>query len=100
MNKWFLVLIGICMCSFCHAVLPPFYSSKEEMVAILNHPQMAELFTSAEPIMEMKKVENGYRIAGLRKALFVEVRYLPSPLIGAHDFELIFTPLEEIEQKY
>lgn len=93
--KSFLFCSFFFLCSYAEAALPPYYHTKREIEAILDHPQTYESLGSAEPILEIKKIDEGYQITTLRKILKVELIYLPSELIGSNKFELKFSPVIE-----
>ena len=70
------------------ALLPPLYQSIKEIDEIILDERVQKELTSAEPILEIKKVKNGYVLITNRYSLFVEVKYIPQEMMGPAKYEL------------
>lgn len=77
------------------AVLPPFYQSTRELLALLKDPRLATSLGSAEPIVEINRTEHGYEVLTLHYRLEVDRVYKPQPMPGPARFELEFHGVEE-----
>jgi hypothetical protein len=95
MKKYLIVLMALASMSF--AVLPPFYQTSEEIEAILDSDELASAFGSGEPIMEIKRVEEGYLVKGNRYQITVKIKYIPTDRLGPAKFELSFEEPVSIE---
>jgi hypothetical protein len=86
---WFICLACASTTSL-PALLPPFYESKRELIALLEHPDLAEKLASGQALESIKRRESGYEIETPKYRLFVEVVYQPTGKMGPADFHLIF----------
>lgn len=69
-----LMLIVISQPSF--ALLPPYYQSVKEMIAILNNPLVAEKIGSPYPIQSLTKSESGYILLVGECKLDIKINYI------------------------
>ena len=80
--------------SFCSttaiALLPPYYQTAKEIIAILNDSEIAEKITSGRIIHSIIKTKSGYTLNTGNCTLKVKVNYLPlsQHLVGAAVFEI------------
>jgi len=97
MKKYIFILI-ILFSTKVHALLPPFYQSVKEIESILQDERFTKNANSAYPILEIKKVEDGYLIVTTRYHQFVEVHYIPQNIIGPAKFELEFHEKQYLDE--
>lgn len=78
------------------ALLPPFYQSTKEMVAILSSEEVAKKLASPYPIQSISKIDSGYRIVIQDCHLDVKIKYIPPEkgIVGPAKFEI--EPQEKI----
>jgi len=93
MKKYIFILIFLFGIKL-HAALPPLYQSLKEIDAIISDARLKEELGSAEPVLEIKRVADGYLIFTNRYTLRVEVIYIPQEMIGPAKFELKFNEKE------
>lgn len=81
------------------ALLPPFYQSTKEMIAILSSPEVAKKLASPYPIKSITRIDSGYRIAIDDCTLDVNVTYTAQEkgMVGPANFEI--TPKEKVCHK-
>jgi len=87
-----IILFGIKL----HAALPPFFHTLREIEAIISDSRLHEELGGGEPILEVKRVDEGYLILTNRYTLKVEVIYhFPHELwCGIGEIELKFNEKE------
>lgn len=73
-----------------NAVLPPLYSTANEIKAILNSPELDHHLTSGEPIMEIKRTEKGWLIVGYHHNVEVEVIYQKQEMPGPSKYTFVW----------
>lgn len=81
------------------ALLPPYYQSTKEMIAILEDPEVAKAVASPYPIKSITKTEGGYSIA--IEDCLVEVKIVQQPaekgFVGPAKFKI--EPQEKVCRK-
>jgi hypothetical protein len=75
-----------------HAALPPLYQSIREIDAVLSHEYLRSSEFTAEPILDVKKIENGYLVETAHYYLMADVIYKETSHIGPMQFEVHFQP--------
>ena len=72
------------------ALLPPYYQSVKEMVAILNSPLVAEKMGSPYSIQSLIKSETGYTLAVGECKLDIKINYIQRKdgLVGPAEFNI------------
>lgn len=70
------------------AALPPYYNSAREIKAILDSEQVYRQLGIVRSIDSITRYENGYSVSAGDCAVNVGVKYLPTRMIGAGQFEL------------
>ena len=81
----------------CFAALSPFYQSKKEIETILADKRLSDSLGSAELIYEVLRTAEGYTITSTKYSLKIDVKYLPSDMIGPAKFELTFHEKERLD---
>lgn len=81
------------------ALLPPYYQSTKEIIAILENPEVVKKVASPYPIKSITKTDSGYSIAIEDCQLEVKVVYLPPEkgFVGPAKFEI--KPEEKVCRK-
>lgn len=79
------------------AALPPFYESLIEISSILKDQQLAEKLSSGEPIVEIKKNDQGFLITTSQHKLQVNVVYEKQNMPGPAKFTLQFQNPEALD---
>ncbi len=72
------------------AVLPPYYQSLKEYQALLDDPQLKELFNSAEMLVDIKREEKRFIIETSQNILIVTVEYEKPTQPGPAIFKFTF----------
>ena len=88
--KKFIILLLFVFAVKANALLPPLYQSLKEIDAIISNEQLKEELGSAEAVLEIKRVKDGYLVLTRQYMLKVEVIYIPRKIIGPAKFELRF----------
>ncbi|MFA6915233.1 MAG: hypothetical protein WC222_02465 [Parachlamydiales bacterium] len=86
------ILFSLLIFSFSalQGVLPPLYSTANEIKAILNSPELSEHLTSADAILAIEKTDNGWFIKGFHHSVTVEVVYLKQDHPGPAKYNLVW----------
>lgn len=92
-----ITLLSVAQNSF--GLLPPFYQSTKEMIAILSSPEVAKKLASPYPIKSITRIDSGYRIAIDDCTLDVNITYEAQEkgMVGPANFEI--TPKEKVCHK-
>lgn len=92
-------LFLFCFSELSFAILPPFYQSTKEIIAILESPEVAKKLASPYPINSISKTNTGYTIFIEDCQLEVKVIYIPleKGMVGPAKFEI--EPQEKVCQK-
>lgn len=90
MKKFIFLLFFLFILQTAHAALPPLYQSLREIKAIISYERLINELGSAEAVIGIKKVENGYLVKTFRYELKVDVIYIPQEMVGPAKFELKF----------
>jgi len=77
------------------ALLPPLYQSANEIQVLLRSENLGQFLHSGEQIVEIAKVDGGYRIYTLDHTLEASVVYKPNERPGPAKFDIIFHDLRE-----
>lgn len=91
----FLIVTALFSFSSLTAVLPPLYSTIDEIKAILNSAELSQHLTSADAIMAIEKNENGWTIHGFHHSVNVEVIYLKQDMPGPAKYKLVWHEMEK-----
>ena len=78
---------------FCLAALSPFFQSTRELQTLLHDPRLYESLGNESRIMQIQKIEDGYRIYTQNKSVDVFVIYQSNgstKQVGPIPFELQF----------
>jgi hypothetical protein len=73
-----------------HALLPPYYQSKNELLEILNSDEVANKMTSGRLINSIEKTDFGYKMTARECTLEIFVNYKKrnDGLVGPAEFEI------------
>lgn len=90
MNKLVLLTLFLFYSASSIALLPPYYESAKEIIAILSDARVAEKITSGRVINSITKTESGYMISAGTCTLQIKIKYLPLPngMVGPAVFEI------------
>lgn len=77
------------------AVLPPLFQTAEEIRTILKGDELDHVLPSGEPIVEIRRINNGYELLTLRYRLQAEISYIPQKNPGPAQFKVHYSPAEK-----
>lgn len=90
MKKFIFLFIFLFALKTTCAALPPLYQSLREIDAIISDERLSKELGSAEAILGIKKIKDGYLITTINYHVKVDVIYIPQKMIGPAKFELKF----------
>lgn len=93
------IIAAICILQPLTAALPPFFSSKREIEAILAAKELNDIVSSDDILQEIRKIPSGYLIITNQKIVPVFVHYMPTHKLGPQKFQLEFQKGVDIFQK-
>lgn len=77
------------------AALPPLYQTAEEIRTILKGNELGQALPAGEPIIEIRRTNNGYELLTLSYRLQAEISYLPQKHPGPAQFKVHYSPAEK-----
>lgn len=89
----------ILLSSNLNALLPPFYESRKEYLALLNSKELEDKLGSGQMIQSISRTDNGFEIITPKYVLNVNVIYKHTRKIGPAEFQLEFNQLQPRPEK-
>ncbi|MCE5316011.1 MAG: hypothetical protein LLG04_01430 [Parachlamydia sp.] len=87
-------LIAICLlvfqCSVASALLPPLFSGRDELKALVNDKQFTEKFDSGDAIIAIYRIKTGFIVLTNKHKMFVDIVQDKSAKPGPAQFRLVF----------
>ncbi len=80
-------------------LLPPLYQTSDEIVAVLKDKEFGNVLPDGEPIVDVKKIDNGYLITTLRHQVKAFIEYAPALRPGPAQFKVQFQTVEKISSE-
>jgi hypothetical protein len=90
MRKGFFILGVMLFSGVVNAALPPLYQTGAELHSVLNLDELGKYLPDGEPILEIRKNEQGYVIITNKHTLQAEVVYQPATRPGPARFQIKF----------
>lgn len=92
----FIAVATLAMTASIEGLLPPLYQTADEIRSVLSGKGLGEVLPDGEPIIEIRKNEQGYEVTTLRHRVQAVIVYKPTGRPGPAQFEVQYLPAEKI----
>jgi len=80
-------------------LLPPLYQTADEIAGILKEHELGNVLSAGEPILEIRKIENGYLVITNKHQVEATIIYEPASRPGPARFKIQFQSPEPVNSK-
>jgi hypothetical protein len=89
-------LLSLPLTSSLEALLPPLYQTADEIAAVVKEHELGNALPSGEPIVGIRKTENGYMVFTTNHQVEATIVYEPATRPGPARFSVKFQTPENI----
>jgi hypothetical protein len=98
----FLAIVGLFVVTgtaSLEGLLPPLYQTADEIVAVVKDDELGNVLPDGEPIIGIRKNDNGYLVQTSRHQIQASIIYEPATRPGPAHFKVKFQTLEKINAR-